>query len=41
MLAFILLGATVMAIAYTPVGRKTLDYHGGIIPDHSVNGALG
>jgi hypothetical protein len=24
---------------YTPIGRKTPDYPGGIIPDHSVNGA--
>jgi hypothetical protein len=24
---------------YTPIGRKTADYPGGIIPDHSVNGA--
>jgi hypothetical protein len=24
---------------FTPVGRKTPDYPGGIIPDHSVNGA--
>jgi hypothetical protein len=23
---------------YTPIGRKTADYAGGIIPDHSVNG---
>ena len=25
---------------YTPIGRKTADYPGGIIPNHSVNGAL-
>ena len=25
---------------YTPIGRKTPDYPGGIIPNHSVNGAL-
>jgi len=24
---------------YTPIGRKTTDYSGGIIPNHSVNGA--
>jgi hypothetical protein len=24
---------------YTPIGRKVADYPGGIIPDHSVNGA--
>jgi len=25
---------------YTPIGRKTADFPGGIIPNHSVNGAL-
>src|SRR5579862_3452602 len=25
---------------YTPIGRKTADFPGGIIPDHSVNGAV-
>src|ERR1700691_4581930 len=25
---------------YTPIGRKTADFSGGIIPNHSVNGAL-
>ncbi len=25
---------------YTPIGRKTPDFPGGIIPNHSVNGAL-
>jgi hypothetical protein len=25
---------------YTPIGRKTPDFVGGIIPDHSVNGAV-
>jgi hypothetical protein len=25
---------------YTPIGRKTPDFPGGIIPDHSVNGAV-
>jgi hypothetical protein len=25
---------------YTPIGRKSADYPGGIIPNHSVNGAL-
>ena len=24
---------------FTPIGRKTADYPGGIIPNHSVNGA--
>ena len=24
---------------YTPIGRKTPDFPGGIIPNHSVNGA--
>jgi hypothetical protein len=25
---------------FTPIGRKTADYPGGIIPEHSVNGAV-
>jgi len=25
---------------FTPIGRKTADYPGGIIPNHSVNGAV-
>ena len=25
---------------FTPIGRKTPDFPGGIIPNHSVNGAV-